>query len=63
MENVTGEMVFSIPSTLPNSKDSDPILIHETQHRLQRNQASAAQMLGVTRQALNRGLKQAADKK
>lgn len=58
MESVTGETVFSILSTLPTLKESGRILVHEALHRSQGNQAIAAQMLGITRQALNWRLKQ-----
>ncbi len=61
LEKVTGETVFSILGTLPTLKESGRILVHEALHRAQGNQAIAAQMLGITRQALNWRLKQEAE--
>ncbi len=57
-----GETVFSGLKTLPTLKDSGKILIQEALQRSQGNQAIAAQMLGMTRQALNWRLKQEAGK-
>ena len=53
----------SIISALPTLKESCNQLVKEALHRAQGNQAIAAQMLGITRQALNWRLKQQADKK
>ena len=59
---ITGETVFSGLKILPTLKESGRILIQEALHRSQGNQAIAAQMLGMTRQALNWRLKQEAEK-
>ena len=59
---VTGETIFSILGVLPTLKASGRILVNEALHRSQGNQAIAAQMLGITRQALNWRLKQQAGK-
>ncbi len=61
-EEVTGETVFSILGTLPTLKASGRLLVKEALHRSQGNQAIAAQMLGITRQALNWRLKQQSEK-
>ncbi len=58
MEPASGETVFSILSSLPTLKESSRLLISEALQRSQGNQAIAAQMLGITRQALNWRLKQ-----
>ena len=58
VEEVTGETVFSILSSLPTLKASSRLLVKEALIRSQGNQAIAAQMLGITRQALNWRLKQ-----
>ncbi len=63
VEEVTGETVYSILGALPTLKESSNLLVKEALHRAQGNQAIAAQMLGITRQALNWRLKQQADKK
>jgi DNA-binding NtrC family response regulator len=62
VEEVTGETIFSILGVLPTLKASGRILVNEALHRSQGNQAIAAQMLGITRQALNWRLKQQAGK-
>jgi len=62
VEEVTGETVFSILGSLPTLKASGRLLVKEALHRSQGNQAIAAQMLGITRQALNWRLKQQAEK-
>jgi DNA-binding NtrC family response regulator len=62
VEEVTGETVFSILDALPTLKASGRLLVKEALHRSQGNQAIAAQMLGITRQALNWRLKQQAEK-
>jgi len=59
---ITGETVFSILGTLPTLKASGRLLVTEALHRSQGNQAIAAQMLGITRQALNWRLKQQSEK-
>lgn len=53
-----GKTVFSVLNTLPTLKESGRILIQEALNRSQGNQAIAAHMLGITRQALNWRLKQ-----
>lgn len=63
IKNITGETVYSILGALPTLKESSRLLVKEALHRSQGNQAIAAQMLGITRQALNWRLKQQADKK
>lgn len=63
VEEVTGETVFSILASLPTLKASGRLLVKEALHRSQGNQAIAAGMLGITRQALNWRLKQQAEKK
>ncbi len=63
ISEVTGETVFSILEKLPTLKESGRLLVHEALNRSQNNQAIAAQILGITRQALNWRLKQEADKK
>ena len=63
VEEVTGETVYSILGVLPTLKESSRLLVKEALLRAQGNQAIAAQMLGITRQALNWRLKQQADKK
>ena len=57
-----GETVFGVLDTLPTLKESGRLLVHEALRRAQNNQAIAAQMLGITRQALNWRLKQEAEK-
>jgi len=47
---------------LPTLKASGRLLVNEALHRSQGNQAIAAQMLGITRQALNWRLKQQVEK-
>ncbi len=54
----SGETVFAILDRLPTLKESGKLLVQEALHRTQGNQAIAAQMLGITRQALNWRLKQ-----
>ena len=57
-----GETVFGVLDTLPTLKESGRLLVHEALNRSQNNQAIAAQMLGITRQALNWRLKQEAER-
>jgi len=57
-----GETVFAVLDILPTLKESGCLLVHEALTRSQNNQAIAAQMLGITRQALNWRLKQEAEK-
>jgi transcriptional regulator with GAF, ATPase, and Fis domain len=52
------ETVFAVVDRLPTLKESGRLLVQEALNRSQGNQAIAAQMLGVTRQALNWRLKQ-----
>ncbi len=58
VETNSGDTVFSILSSLPTLKESSRLLIREALQRSQGNQSIAAQMLGITRQALNWRLKQ-----
>jgi DNA-binding NtrC family response regulator len=53
-----GATPFAILEQLPTLKESGKLLVHEALNRAQGNQAIAAQMLGITRQALNWRLKQ-----
>jgi DNA-binding NtrC family response regulator len=62
LEEVTGETVFSILNVLPTLKASSRLLVKEALRRSQGNQTIAAQMLGITRQALNWRLKQQTEK-
>lgn len=48
---------------LPTLKQAQQILVHEAMKRSRNNQSIAAQILGVTRQALNKRLKDNKDKK
>ncbi len=57
-----GETIFAVLDTLPTLKESGRLLVHEALSRSQNNQAIAAQMLGITRQALNWRLKQEAER-
>lgn len=50
--------VFSVLPILPTLKESGRLLVQEALNRSQGNQAIAAHMLGITRQALNWRLKQ-----
>ncbi|MBU0664316.1 MAG: sigma-54 dependent transcriptional regulator [Proteobacteria bacterium] len=52
------ETVFAVVDRLPTLKESGRLLVQEALNRAQGNQAIAAQMLGITRQALNWRLKQ-----
>ncbi len=52
------ETAFAVLDRLPTLKESGRLLVQEALNRAQGNQAIAAQMLGVTRQALNWRLKQ-----
>lgn len=61
-EELGGDTVFSVLDTLPTLKESGKLLVREALHRSQNNQAIAASMLGITRQALNWRLKQEAEK-
>ncbi len=54
----TGETIFATLDRLPSLKESGKLLVQEALHRTQGNQAIAAQMLGITRQALNWRLRQ-----
>lgn len=56
------ETVFSILNTLPSLKETSNILIQEALNRAGGNQAIAADMLGITRQALNWRIKKAKGK-
>lgn len=61
-EELGSDTVFSVLDTLPTLKESGKLLVREALHRSQNNQAIAAAMLGITRQALNWRLKQEAEK-
>lgn len=61
-EELGSDTVFSVLDTLPTLKESGKLLVREALHRSQNNQAIAASMLGITRQALNWRLKQEAEK-
>lgn len=50
--------VVSFPEQLPTLKQTEQLLISEAMKRARNNQAIAAQWLGITRQALNKRLKQ-----
>ena len=52
------DTAFAVLDRLPTLKESGRLLVQEALNRAQGNQAIAAQMLGVTRQALNWRLKQ-----
>jgi DNA-binding NtrC family response regulator len=52
------QTAFAVLDRLPTLKESGRLLVQEALNRAQGNQAIAAQMLGVTRQALNWRLKQ-----
>ncbi len=62
-EELGSDTVFSVLDILPTLKESGKLLVREALHRSQNNQAIAAGMLGITRQALNWRLKQEAEKK
>ena len=49
--------LVSFSEQLPTLKQSEQILISEAMKRANGNQAIAAQLLGITRQALNKRLK------
>jgi DNA-binding NtrC family response regulator len=53
-----GETPFSVLPTLPTLKEAGRLLVREALNRAQGNKTIAAQMLGVTRQALSWRLKQ-----
>ncbi len=53
-----GETPFSVLDRLPTLKESGRLLVREALNRSQENQTIAAQMLGITRQALAWRLKQ-----
>jgi len=56
---VRGEgLMVSFSEPLPTLKQTEQLLISEAMKRARRNQAAAAQLLGITRQALNKRLKQ-----
>jgi DNA-binding protein Fis len=50
--------MVSFSEPLPTLKQTEQLLISEAMRRARRNQATAAQLLGITRQALNKRLKQ-----
>jgi len=50
--------LVSFSEPLPTLKQTEQLLISEAMKRARRNQATAAQLLGITRQALNKRLKQ-----
>jgi DNA-binding NtrC family response regulator len=52
-----GTSPLSFPEQLPTLKQTEQFLISEALKRAKGNQAIAAQMLGITRQALNKRLK------
>jgi DNA-binding protein Fis len=51
-------LMVSFSEQLPTLKRSEQLLISEAMKRASGNQAIAAQWLGITRQALNKRLKQ-----
>jgi len=51
-------LMVSFSEPLPTLKQTEQLLISEAMKRARRNQATAAQLLGITRQALNKRLKQ-----
>jgi len=51
-------VLISFSEQLPTLKQTEQLLISEAMRRASSNQAIAAQMLGITRQALNKRLKQ-----
>jgi DNA-binding NtrC family response regulator len=51
-------LMVSFSEQLPTLKQTEQLLISEAMKRARRNQAIAAQLLGITRQALNKRLKQ-----
>ena len=53
-----GRLMVSFSEPLPTLKQTEQLLISEAMRRARRNQATAAQWLGITRQALNKRLKQ-----
>ncbi len=53
-----GETPFSVLKTLPTLKEAGRLLVREALNRAQGNRTIAAQMLGITRQALSWRLKQ-----
>ncbi len=57
LEFIPGEKGVSFKTVLPTLKEAQDILVKEALKRAQGNQSIAAQMLGVTRQALNKRLK------
>ena len=52
------KLMVSFSEQLPTLKQTEQLLISEAMKRARRNQAIAAQLLGITRQALNKRLKQ-----
>jgi DNA-binding protein Fis len=52
------KLMASFSEQLPTLKQTEQLLISEAMKRARRNQAIAAQWLGITRQALNKRLKQ-----
>ncbi len=54
----SGETIFSVLQQLPTLKEAGRLLVREALHRARGNQTIAAQMLGITRQALSWRLKQ-----
>jgi DNA-binding protein Fis len=58
-QSLQGESVpVSFSEQLPTLKQTERLLISEAMKRASGNQAIAAQLLGITRQALNKRLKQ-----
>ena len=56
--SVGEDVLVSFSLQLPTLKQTEQLLISEAMKRASGNQAIAAQMLGITRQALNKRLKQ-----
>jgi DNA-binding protein Fis len=52
------KLMVSFSEQLPTLKQTEQMLISEAMKRARHNQAIAAQWLGITRQALNKRLKQ-----
>jgi DNA-binding NtrC family response regulator len=53
-----GDSLISFSEQLPTLKQTEHLIISEAMKRANGNQAIAAQLLGITRQALNKRLKQ-----
>lgn len=58
----SGQTLFSVLEILPTLKEAGHLIVQEALHRAGGNQAIAADMLGITRQALNWRLKKKAEK-